>query len=237
MRFRRPSVKYAATPEPVTPYQRAAQAWDDRLGSARVQARNWRLMAFGCLLLAVGATAAYVWRSTQALVTPYVVEVARSGEVRAIGEAATPYRPDDAQIAFHLARFIENVRAVSVDPIVVRKQWLDAYAYTTDRGAAFLNEYARQHDPFAQVGKRSVTVEVPSIVRASDRSFQIQWEEKAYVNGAAAGTERWTAILTIVLQPPNTAAKLRANPLGIYVDGISWSRQLSANPASGDATP
>jgi type IV secretion system protein VirB5 len=26
--------------------------WDERIGSARVQAKNWRLMAFGCLTLA-----------------------------------------------------------------------------------------------------------------------------------------------------------------------------------------
>ena len=49
--FRRPSVHYGRMPEPVTPYQKAAQIWDERIGSARVQARNWRLMAFGCLTL------------------------------------------------------------------------------------------------------------------------------------------------------------------------------------------
>ena len=52
--FRRASVRYGRTPEPETPYQRAAQAWDDRIGSARVQARNWRLMAFGSLVLSMG---------------------------------------------------------------------------------------------------------------------------------------------------------------------------------------
>ena len=41
--FKRPSIRYGASPQPVTPYQRAAQVWDDRIGSARVQARNWRL--------------------------------------------------------------------------------------------------------------------------------------------------------------------------------------------------
>ena len=46
--FQRPSVRYGRTPEPETPYQKAAQVWDERIGSARVQARNWRLMAFGC---------------------------------------------------------------------------------------------------------------------------------------------------------------------------------------------
>lgn len=49
MFFKRPSSRYGRTPEPETPYQRAAQAWDDRIGSARIQARNWRLMAFGSL--------------------------------------------------------------------------------------------------------------------------------------------------------------------------------------------
>ena len=229
MRFRRPSVKYSVTPEPVTPYQRAAQVWDDRLGSARVQAKNWRLMAFGCLLLAMGSTSAYVWRSTQSLVTPYVVEVETSGHVRAVGKATTPYTPTDAQIGYDLARFIANVRSISLDPIIVRKNWLQAYAYTTARGAAFLNEYARANDPFTKIGKQTVTVEVASVVRASDRSFQVQWSERTYVNGSLATTERWTAILTVVLQPPNTEEKLKKNPPGLYVDGISWSRQLGGN--------
>ena len=57
--FKRPGVRYGRTPEPETPYQRAAQAWDERIGSARVQARNWRLMAFGSLALSFGL--AQVW--------------------------------------------------------------------------------------------------------------------------------------------------------------------------------
>lgn len=70
MRFRRPHVHYSDTPEPVTPYQAAAQVWDQRLGTARVQAKNWRLMAFGCLSLALMMAAGLVWRSGQSLVTP-----------------------------------------------------------------------------------------------------------------------------------------------------------------------
>ena len=36
MLFRRPQVRYSATPAPTTPYQAAAQVWDERIGSARV---------------------------------------------------------------------------------------------------------------------------------------------------------------------------------------------------------
>lgn len=233
MRFRRPSVKYAATPEPVTPYQKAAQVWDERLGSARVQAKNWRLMAFGCLLLAAVSTGDSVWRRAEGTAAiPYLVDIA-DGEVQSVRKAIPLGEPADQDIANQLARFIENVRSLSIDPVVVRKNWLSVYDYTTDRGAAFLNEYAREHEPLKNIGKRSVMVDIVSVVRASEHSFQVQWDEHAYVNGASADTERWTAILTIVKQRSRKEEKLRVNPWGIYVDGISWSRQFSANATPG----
>ncbi len=228
MRFKRPHARYAESPQPATPYQAAAQAWDERIGSARVQAKNWRLMAFGCLALALLMAGGLVWRSAQSIVTPYVVEVDTGGQVRAVGEAATPYRPNDAQTAHHLARFITLVRSLSIDPVVVRQNWLDAYNYTTDRGAAVLNDYARSKDPFARIGQESVTVQINSVVRASDSSFQVRWSEHRFVNGAAAGIERWTAVVSVVLQTPRTEQRLRRNPLGIYVNGLSWSRELEA---------
>ena len=47
--FRRSTVRYGKTPEPETPYQKAGQVWDERIGSARIQAKNWRLAFFGAL--------------------------------------------------------------------------------------------------------------------------------------------------------------------------------------------
>ncbi|BEP62268.1 conjugal transfer protein TrbF [Variovorax sp. V213] len=237
MRFKRPQVRYSDTPEPVTPYQAAAQVWDQRIGSARVQAKNWRVMAFGCLSLALLMAGGLVWRSAESIVTPYVVEVDSAGQVRAVGEAATPYKPSDAQIAHHLARFITDVRSLSIDPIVVRQNWLEAYEYTTDRGAATLNDYARANDPFARIGESSVAVQINSVVRASDSSFQVRWTERRYVNGEAAGLERWTAVLAIVLQAPRTEERLRRNPLGIYVNGLSWSRELDATDTAKGTKP
>ncbi|OZI38154.1 conjugal transfer protein TrbF [Bordetella genomosp. 10] len=228
MRFKRPQVRYADTPQPATPYQAAAQVWDERIGSARVQAKNWRLMAFGCLGLALILAGDRVWHSTQSLVTPYVVEVEKD-HVRAVGEAITPYKPTDAQIAYHLTHFVTLVRSLSIDPIVVRQNWLDAYDYTTDKGAAVLNDYASKNDPFTRVGRESVTVQITSVTRASDASFNVRWTEQRFVNGAPAGTERWNAVLSTVLQTPRTEQRLRKNPLGIYVNGLSWSRELDSS--------
>ncbi len=224
--FRRPTVRYGVTPEPETPYQRASQVWDERIGSARVQARNWRLMAFGSLFLSAGLAFGLVWHSARGSVVPWVVQIDKIGQTQAVGAAVADYRPTDPQIAWHLARFIEQIRSIPVDPIVVRQNWLRAYEFTTDRGATALNDFARANDPFAKVGKRQVAVEVSSVIRASPDSFRVSWIERIYENNQLAATERWTAIITIAVQPPRDADRLKQNPLGIYVNAINWSKEL-----------
>lgn len=225
--FKRSSVRYGYTPVAETPYQRAAQVWDDRIGSARVQARNWRLMAFGCLVVAGGLAGGMVWQAARGTITPWVVQVDRFGQAQAVAPADAAYRPTDPQIAFHLARFIEDVRGLPSDAVVLRQGWLRAYEFTTDRGAAALNDYARRNDPFAKLGKMQISVEVSSVIRASPESFRVAWTERRYESGQLAATERWTAILTIVIETPRDADRLRKNPLGVFVNAINWSKELA----------
>ena len=225
--FHRVSVRYARTPQPETPFQKAGQLWDERIGSARVQARNWRMMAFGSLLLSAGLASALIWQSARGTVTPWVVQIDKLGQAQAIAPATADYKPTDPQIAFHLAHFIEDVRSIPADAVILRQQWLRAYDFTTDRGASALNDFARTHDPFANLGKTQIAVDVSSVIRASPDSFRISWTQRRYENGQLAATERWTAILSIILQTPHDPERLRKNPLGVYVTAIHWSKELA----------
>src|SRR6267154_967661 len=195
MMFRRPTLRYGATPEPETPYQKAGQAWDERIGSARVQAKNWRLAFVGMLALSGGLASALVWQSARGTLTPWIVQVDKFGQAQAVAPAAADYRPSDPQIAWHLARFIEEVRSIPADPVL-------------------------------KVGKAQVSVEVSSVIRASGDSFRVEWVERRYVDNALAATERWSAILTIVVQTPTDADRLKKNPLGVYVHALNWSKEL-----------
>jgi type IV secretion system protein TrbF len=229
MTFTRATVRYSTTPIAETPYQAAQQVWDERLGSARVQAANWRLMAFGLLTIAVIALSGVIWLSARSTVTPWIVEVDRDGAARAVVPATENYHPSDAQIAYYLEHFIKNVRSIPLDPIILREQWLQAYDYATDKAAITLSDYARVNNPFSRVGHVSVAVEVSSVVRASPRSFQVRWLERHYSDGALTSTEHWTSILSIVVTPPTDVLRLRKDPLGIYVDSVDWSRELEAH--------
>lgn len=220
--------RFGATPAPETPYQRAGQAWDERIGSARVQARNWRLMALGLLALSGGLTGGLVALSLRGGVTPWVVEVDRLGEHRVVAPAVQGARPTDAMVAWSLARFVVDVRTISTDPVLMRQAWLRAYDFTDAAGAAALSDHARRADPFSQVGKAQAVVSVTSVVRASPSSFRVAWTEQRFEGGQLVATERWTAILTVRIKPPTTAEGLRSNPLGVFVSAIAWSKEFGA---------
>ena len=228
MKWKRSQSKFGKTPVPETPYQKAQQVVDNRLGSALVRGKNWRMAFFGqtalCALLAGG----FIWQGAQATITPYVIEVDDTGGVKAIGPVHVSFQPTDAQIAHQLARFIKNVRSVSIDPVVLRENWLSAYNYATDQAAITLNIYASENDPFADIGQRSVTVDVSSIVRSSKDSFEVRWRETSFRNGAQLDAQTFTASLSIITEPPTDAETLHRNPLGLYVHGLNWSKDLNS---------
>jgi type IV secretion system protein VirB5 len=183
-------------------------------------------MAFGTLFLAAGLAGGLVWQAARGTITPWVVEVDKFGQAQAVSPAIADYTPTDAQIAWHLARFIDQVRSLSADPVIVRQNWLAAYDFATDKGAGALSDYARNNDPFSKIGKIQVAVEISSVIRASGDSFRVAWIERRYADGSLAATERWTAILTIVFDTPHDVERLKKNPLGVFVHAINWSKEL-----------
>lgn len=225
--FKRPEIRYGATPEPDTPYRRARQAWDDREGRLAVTGRRaWTLALVEAAAIAVLA-GGLVWQGARGQVVPWVVEVDRFGETRTVGPATADFKPSDFLVGARLAKFIEETRSVSSDPVVVTRNWLSAYDLTTQNGARALSAYAQANDPRERVGKEQVSVEILSVLRASPTSFRLTWLERTYRDGALAGTERWSAILTLVDRPTRRVDLLKKNPLHTYVDAIDWSKEMT----------
>lgn len=224
--FARPKRPLSSAPAS-TPYQRAGQVWDDRMGLTLAHARSWRRMAMANLLLAGFLGAGWWVQAERAVVAPFVVEVSDWGETQRITAVGGEYVPSEAQIGFALANWIRDVRSKSIDPIIIRQNWLRAYDLLTPGAAGFLNAWAENHDPFADVGHEAVNVEILNVVQRSRHTFDLQWRETRFVNGQAAGAERWRALITTKTQPPRTEAELMKNPLGIKIEDISWTPDAS----------
>lgn len=224
--FFRPRRVQSSAPE-ATPYQRAGQIWDDRMGLSLAHARNWRRIALANLALAAFLGAGWLVQADRAVVKPFVVEVSDWGETQRITAIGGRYEPTEAQVGHALSTWIRDVRSKSIDPIVIRQNWLRAYDLLSPRAASFLNAWAASHDPFAEVGREAVNVEVLNVVRRTERTYDLQWRETRFVNGQQAGAERWRALITIGRQPPRTEAELMKNPLGLKIEDISWTPDAS----------
>ncbi len=109
-------------------------------------------MAFGVLFLAFALAGDRIYQSGQSRVTPYVVEV-HDDEVKAVGPAERSFQPTDAEIARDLSRFITDVRSAPLDPVLVRKNLLEANDYATDKAALFLTAYAQANRQALGLGR------------------------------------------------------------------------------------
>lgn len=211
-----------------TPFKRARQAWDLRIGHGRVQAKNWRLIAIitACsnIILIIGM----VILTTRSYIHPYVVEVDKTGSVRAAGIVTTiEYDPPQAAVKHFLASFVTNIRSVPNDPVLLRKQWLTAYHFVTSKGRNYLTNFAQEMDPFTVQQQQWISVDVTSVTQVSDTTYQIEWRETmTSKEGVSAATARYTGMFAVMFHTPKTEEEIRINPLGLYITTFYWSKKL-----------
>ena len=211
-----------------TRYRKARKEWDDRMGGAVIQARNWRLATLLALGLVLVSLAGTIYLGAQPKAVPHIVQVDKIGAptyIGPIGQSAREYRPGDATIKYHLRRFIDQTRSVSSDPAVVRKNWTDAYTVITPNAANQLGAYAERNDPIKRAQDARVTVDVSSIVQVSKETWQADWEEKTWDKaGNQVGSAVWRGTFKVLLRTPESEDQIATNPIGLYIDEFHWSK-------------
>lgn len=61
------------------------------------------------------------------------------------------------------------------------------------------------------------------MVARSPRTFDIQWRETRSINGQRGAPERWRGLITTTTRTPRTEAELFKNPLGLFIEDVSWT--------------
>ena len=212
-----------------TPYLRARQEWDSRMGSAVVQAKNWRLATFASLGAVLLSTGGVIYLGSLPKAVPHIIEVDRLGAATYHGPVGqSDYVPTEAVITYHLRRFIEDTREISSDLAVLKKNWLDAYLLLTPRGGNMLSAFVQkpENDPFRRAQEERVTIEILSVVRAAGDTWQIDWRESSWDKGGSPLGEPiiWRAMLRTVVATPKTTEAMQKNPIGLYIDELHWDK-------------
>lgn len=212
-----------------TPYKRAQAEWDSRIGTTEVQAFNWRMATFATLLfVAFPSICGMIYLGSQPKVVPHIIEIAQDGGATyrgPIGKHWDQFKPSDPSIKYHITRFIHDTRTISSDPAVLKENWLDAYKLLGQKAATKLSAYVQKADPFKRAAQERISIDVLSMVRVSENSWQVDWKEHQWGQGGEPlGDTTWRGIFTIILQQPKTENEMIANPIGLFIDDYNISQ-------------
>ena len=206
-----------------TVYKRAGQEWDMRIGDNAIQAKNWRLATFATMLfIAFPSVCGMIYLGSLPKMVPHIVEVAQDGGASYRGPAGQQwerYKPSDPSIRYHLNRFIQDTRMISSDAGVIKQNWFDAFRLVSPKAANTLSTYVKKNDPFIRAAKERVSVDILSMVRISEDSWQVDWKESQWgPMGEPLGETSWRGIFKVIIKKPESEKELAANPIGLYVD-------------------
>jgi type IV secretion system protein TrbF len=213
-----------------TPYAKAAQEWDRRMGLSIVHARGWRVMAFVAWFVASVLAIGLVIQSQNKQVATYVVPINELGQPGKLTLASDHYQPTPVQSGYFVAEVVKLSRSRSLDPVVTRDGMMKVYHFLAGDGITQMNTLA-SGDPLLtdmSKGQRVArSVEIASVLQKSATTFQVRWTETEYASGLQRSRETYTGLFETKLVPPKREDTAFNNPLGLYVTSFSWSKEFA----------
>lgn len=223
---------YLTKKAPETPFNRARAELDGLLGNATVRAANWRLAFFFTVLVTIGLTICLIHQVTTRKVIPVIVAIDKErGEPIVLGDANDRiHKPGELEIKYFLGQFIRDVRAIPSDPVVLKQNWIQAYAYMRKGAATLLNNLTNDDEtnPLKKVGEVALLPQLLSIVQVpGSDAYQAHWKETLF-NKESQKIDEYTMLGTfsVEVEVPTDLKSLNENPLGLYITDFQWNREL-----------
>lgn len=212
-------------------YIEAQKIWDDRYGALAIGKRNWQIASAIGALVSVVFCFGLVKLSLAQKIEYVFVQVDKAGYAAQINlsEAASQNAPEKV-LRNELLRLIQKLKTVSSDALIMKQNLDIAYkGYLRGTAVPYVNEYYQENDPFELAKENTISIEPISILRITERSWQIRWKEILRSrDGYKQGSTEWEAHLVTELEKPDSKddENLKYNPTGIRVLELSWTKVI-----------
>ena len=182
------------------------------VGIAPSANNTWRTVSIllGAMLMFTGACLFYQWKN-----------------FRATG-------PSDNHIKHDIACFVDNIRSVPSDPIVVRKKITKAYAFTTRKAKRQLDKMIKGLNLSDKLSRRiTISVDISSIKLKSSSLCVVGWTETVFVCFQQAFQTIYEGYFRIKFAALKSQKNgYLVNPSGVYVNNIKIEEVKDNNPKS-----
>ena len=207
-------------------------AYSSVLEMSAATARGWRMCALVALLVAIFAVIGVAYIGSQSKISPVLVMLDDSytpiGLVAPSGGVSVD---DERVVQASLATVIQLFRTVTIDEEYQRKLLNNLVLYIQRNSAAFgkIQAYLQDKDtnPFQRAKVESVSVEIESVLKITEKTWQVDWmEQPRLIGGGGSGSPvtRYRATMTFIRMDSVPAETMLVNPTGILVQDMNWAR-------------
>lgn len=157
---------------------------------------------------------------------PLVITVSDWGEAKYVGNISRlnyqGLKVPEIAIEYQIRKFVSNFYELPSDAAVLKKNLRDCYASCNAASAEKLSNNLKKDNPLKNVGKAFRIVEIETVLRLSDTSYQADFviNDKDRTD-AKVRKRRYRGIISIKLLEP-AKEDMILNPLGIYVTDFDF---------------
>lgn len=159
---------------------------------------------------------------------PYLVTVTANGEVLDLGEVeyGNNIQPTDAQISYFLAKIIKNLREVPATEEQFQIQLQEVSNFMSKPVLTRLWNIDKQSkENILRTGGRRFTDKITIVKIPNQPAFDVRWQEITIdINGVVVERNYFQSTLSVSITPPTTKEELRTNPIGIFIEDMTTSK-------------
>ena len=217
-------------PSEISPYQRAYQEWENRIGSARKQARNWMLAGIASIIMCILLLISIIVVVNRQKMYVYVAEIKPEESVVNVQTAVKSYTPTIAQKIAFVSDFIKNITQIPLDPVVLNKQWQNALLAVSGRAETQLKQVYNKLTPLKLIGQKTIVTVITDSNEVSLNSFEMTFQITIYNrDGGVESVKLYSGVFTFAPSvAPNTLSQMVINPLGLKIGFFSFSEKGSS---------
>lgn len=233
--------KYGSAPP--SPFLKAGEVWDRRMGEPTRQKANWQRAFFGVLVLAGASSGTLAYREIYAPVPAYAVPVSEHGLLvgKSILMSNARYVPSRQQVAADISRWVVLVRSRPADGYTLGANMRLAKSFMSAEGVALLNAHNEKFDPFEhyrlskdQSSKVTVIVSgpednpdksvatYPRVTQLEGNSYHVEWREVRWDHGTASQPYQMSMTVRATAEGQKDEQKMDVNPGGTAISWWDW---------------
>lgn len=209
-------------------YIKAQNEWNDRLGSADKQIKNWRLAFFSSLIIVILLSIAFIMTLMRQQNFVYVAEVKTNEHIANIHPILNRVTATKVQEEAFVSGFIKNIMNIPLDPVVFQKQWVSAFSSSEGRAKDQLNQIFRKDGLLKNVGQITREIKLINFNALSDNTYEFNWEAKTYArSGKEISSELFHGSFTVQTSQAKAASSLEAlqNPFNLKIAYFDFSKK------------